>query len=166
MRRHEVHQMAWSLLLPNVRKMDQGHQGRTVTGERLSDCQSDDGHSDFHVTGALLHRRTDERTVTKMLNESIQRFGLDDWYIPEHDSVQYGVVPLPDGEYVRFADHERDVLFQIKIARDQALCDAIKTVERLYDEWWDVDRRRWLNIVLERLKSLKPQAIEGNKDAE
>lgn len=31
MRRHEVHQMAWSLLLPNVRKMDQGHQGRTVT---------------------------------------------------------------------------------------------------------------------------------------
>lgn len=76
-----------------------------------------------------------------MSSESIQRFGLDDWYIPEHDSVQYGVVPLPDGEYVRFADHERDVLFQIKIARDQALCDAIKTVERLYDEWWDVDRK-------------------------
>lgn len=35
-----------------------------------------------------------------------------------------------------------------------SVSDAIAAVERLYDEWWDIDRRRWLNVVLERLRAL------------
>lgn len=37
-----------------------------------------------------------------------------------------------------------------------SLSDAIKEVERLYDEWWDIDRRTCLNMVLGRLKALSP----------
>jgi hypothetical protein len=49
-------------------------------------------------------------------------------------------------------------------APSPSLSDAIKEVERLYDEWWDVDRRRWLNIVLERLKALSPPGEDGKVD--
>jgi hypothetical protein len=53
---------------------------------------------------------------------------------------------------------DKDIEAAIDALKHQpSLSDAIKEVERLYDEWWDVDRRRWLNVVLERLKSLGTQ---------
>jgi hypothetical protein len=60
-----------------------------------------------------------------MSSESIERFSLYRGTLTQN---------ARDGEYVRYLDHERGVLSQIKIARDQALCDAIKEVEKMRDE--------------------------------
>ena len=48
----------------------------------------------------------------------------------------------------------------IRLRSQPSVSDAIKEVERLYDEWWDIDRRRWLNVVLERLRALNTQTGE------
>lgn len=69
------------------------------------------------------------------------------------------------------SDHERDVLFQIKIARDQALCDAIKEVEKLRPMNGQFEHNRnvepWKIVfdlyyqILARLKSLGTQREES-----
>lgn len=47
-----------------------------------------------------------------------------------------------------------------------SVSDAIDAVERLYDEWWDNDRRRCLNVVLERLRALEPKPAAATTSPE
>lgn len=106
-----------------------------------------------------------------MSNEGIER--LDPQYNLNQDEVEMN--PRADGKYVCYSDHERIVKEleanaaenlalahdwmreHDRVLRRPSLADAIKVVERLYDEWWDTERRTWLNVVLDRLKSLSTQ---------